>query len=386
MKKKRFEVIQNIPSPYRLHLFKEMWRQLASVGVDFHVNFMSEGHSQRPDSWRNPQIDFPHQYWRDYGVRTHHFNPGLIAYIRKCAPDYLLVGSPFDTFTSIITSWMCPANMRCAWVEGQTKTPGQMNGFKGAFKRIVLSKYPLVGVPGSDGARYFAMHQALTRRRMPRPIMLPNLIDETRFRVRSDWSTDDIDKMRDYCGVDEAYTKLCIIPARLDAVKGLVEFVEKLSPQMIKGWKIVIMGQGPLKDEIIAKATDIGIVDNLRIFDYVPYLEMPKFYAAADLFLLPSKHDPNPLSVVEALHSGLPIALSDRAGNIEEAVSERCNGWRLPVLNSDLYRTVLEEVFATPIEALRKMGRHSKEDNARFWDSKKSVANFLKELIGVSIS
>ena len=121
--KKRFEVIQNIPSPYRLHLFREMWRQLASIGVDFHVDFMSEGHSERPDSWRNPPIEFPHQYWKDYGFRTHHFNPGLIAYIRQCAPDYLLVGSPFDTFTSIIASWMCSANSRTnAWRQGFVQT------------------------------------------------------------------------------------------------------------------------------------------------------------------------------------------------------------------------------------------------------------------------
>ena len=379
---KRFEVIQNIPSPYRLHLFKEMWRQLGAMGVDFHVNFMSEGHSERPDSWRNPQIEFPHSYWKDYGLKTHHFNPGMIAHVRKYAPDYLLVGSPFDTFTSIVVAWMCPAKVRCTWVEGQTKTPGEMHGLKGAFKRLVLSKYPLVGVPGSDGAEYFALHQALTKRKMPRPIMLPNLIDEKRFRVRSDWPTEDIAKMRKYCGADNSHTKICIIPARLDAVKGLVEFVEMLSPEMISGWLIVIMGQGPLKNEIIAKAAERGVGENIKIFDYVPYAEMPKFYAAADLFLLPSMHDPNPLSVVEALHSGLPIALSDRAGNVEEAVTENRNGWRLPVLCADSYKAVLKSVFETSAETLRDMGRCSKQENAVFWDTEKSVANFLEEMMG----
>lgn len=379
---KRFEVIQNIPSPYRLHLFKEMWRQLGAMGIDFHVNFMSEGHAARPDSWRNPQIEFPHSYWNDYGFKTHHFNPGLIAHVRKCAPDYLLVGSPFDTFTSIFAAWMCPAKVRCTWVEGQTKTPGEMHGLKGAFKRLVLSKYPLVGVPGSDGAEYFAMHQALTKRKMPRPIMLPNLIDEKRFIVRSDWPTEDIAKMRKYCGADNSHTKICIITARLDAVKGLVEFVEMLSPGMIRGWVIVIMGQGPLKNEIIAKAAERGVGENIKIFDYVPYAEMPKFYAAADLFLLPSRHDPNPLSVVEALHSGLPIALSDRAGNVEEAVTENRNGWRLPVLCADSYKAVLKGIFETSAETLRGMGRCSKLENAVFWDTEKSIANFLGEMMG----
>ena len=54
---------------------------------------------------------------------------------------------------------------------------------------------------------------------------------------------------------------------------------------------------------------------------------MPKYYAASDLFLLPSIHDPNPLSVVEALHSGLAVAISDRCGNVEEGVMDGDNGF-----------------------------------------------------------
>ena len=42
MSKRRFEIVHNIASPYRLHMFGEMRRQLAERGIDFHVNFMSD--------------------------------------------------------------------------------------------------------------------------------------------------------------------------------------------------------------------------------------------------------------------------------------------------------------------------------------------------------
>jgi glycosyltransferase involved in cell wall biosynthesis len=125
-----------------------------------------------------------------------------------------------------------------------------------------------------------------------------------------------------------------------------------------------------------------GFSQHLSILDYVPYEDMPKYYAAADIMLLPSLYDPNPLSVVEALHSALPIALTNRAGNVEEAVTEGRNGWVLPVLDQDAFARKLRSVFSTPIAQLRKMGEHSKAENALFWSTQSAVRNFF-EAIGV---
>ena len=107
---------------------------------------------------------------------------------------------------------------------------------------------------------------------------------------------------------------------------------------------------------------------------------MPKYYASADLFVLPSRHDPNPLSVVEALHSGLPVAVSEMAGNVEEAVAENRNGWVLPVNDSLLFAAKLKDIFNTPIERLQKMGVVSHKENATFWNTRASVSRFLDAL------
>ena len=374
-----FHVIQNIPSPYRLHLFTEMYRQLSNAGVQFHVHFMSDmsrGHDERPLSWRNPKIDFPHTYWRDYGFKHYHFNPGLIHHLRKVRPDFLLVGCPFDTFTSILAAWMCPAGVRCTWSEGNTKTPGVMTGFKGWLKRAVFSKYEYVGVPGSDAAKYIALHQAYTKLSMPKPLMLPNLIDETRFRPRDKWNRDEIESIRDGLGV-KPHELLAITPARLDHSKGLIEYLSLLTPEMINVWRIVIFGQGVLKEALLKLIRERGIDGRVTIKDYVAYSEMPKYYAASDLFVLPSNSDPNPLSVIEALHSGLPVVVSEKTGNVEEAVSEGKNGWVLPVSDKNRYAQVLKDVFSSSPESLRGKGRYSYLENARFWSTSESVNNFL---------
>ena len=380
---KRFEVVQNIPSPYRLHLFREMHRQLNSMGIAFHVNFMSDmsrGHDERPLSWRNPQIDFPHVYWKDYGIGQYHFNPSMIHYLRKNKPDYLLVGSTFDTFTSWAASFLCKTGVRCAWSEGNTKTTGEMGGVRGWIKRTIFSQYPLVGVAGSDCAKYINLHQKRTSRRMPKAIFLPNLIDETRFRPRQNWNVDEIQDIRMRLGaIDDV--RICVIPARLEKVKGLIEFISLLTPDMVNGWRIIIMGQGPLRGEIEKIITERRLSNFIKILDFVPYDDMPKVYAASDLFLLPSLCDRNPLSVVEALHSGLPIALSKMAGNVEEAVTPGVNGWALRVDDKTAFAEQLKEMFATPRVKLRNMGEKSYEVNSKFWVTKDAVSKFLNEII-----
>lgn len=360
---KKFVAVMNIPSPYRLHLLGELARQLEAKGIDFHCHFMNRGHKDRPKSWLNPKIPFKHTYWRNFGPDQHEFNPGLILKLMFDRPDWLLLGGVFDTFTNIALSIVARAGTKICWLEGNTKTPGRLTGPLGWFKRALMGRCQFAAVPSSDAAKYIGLHQALTKKQMPKPVYLPNLVDETRF-----------------CRVEhvERVEKICLIPARLEPVKGLVPFFELLTAEMLEGWKIRLMGQGPLKAEIESTLEKRGIREFVEIVDYVPYDEMPQYYAAADLLLLPSLYDPNPLSVIEALHTGLAVAVSSQAGNVEEAVTEGKNGWVLPVLDQEAFAAKLRAVFAADREVLKKMGEVSKRENSRFWNTKQAIARFVE--------
>ena len=379
-KRPRYEMIMNIPAPYRLPLFRELHRQMAERGVDFTVHFMNRGHKDRPKSWLNPVIGVPHEYWTNIGPDQHEFNPGLVLKMIFNPPEWLELGSPYDTFTCILLALFCRAKHVVMGLEGNTKTPGKMDGFIGRFKRFVICRATQFHTPGSDGVRFFDMHRSRTTKKLAPCAILPNVIEESRFHTRDEYVAEEIRELRAVrfgAGEDE---RGCLIPARLEPVKGLVPFFKLLSPEMLRGWKIVVLGQGPLKSEIEAVLEKRGITRFVKILDYVPYDEMPKCYAAADLVLLPSIYDPNPLTCVEALHSGLPLALSCMAGNVEEAVTEGKNGWVLPVMDTESYRETLKSIFSTPVERLRGMGRISKEVNARYWITSEAVTRFLDSI------
>ena len=151
-------------------------------------------------------------------------------------------------------------------------------------------------------------------------------MDERRFLPRWQLPEDVWKGARNELGV-ASDDLVALWPARLVPVKGVLEFLSIIDRGLLSGWKVVILGQGPPEVEIQKLIQSKGLDSQVFVRPYLAYEKMPCVYATADLFLLPSLYDPNPLSVVEALHSGLPILVSSSIGNYPEACYPERNGW-----------------------------------------------------------
>lgn len=95
-------------------------------------------------------------------------------------------------------------------------------------------------------------------------------------------------------------------------------------------------------------------VGSLRLADHVRFLgdvgDMPSFYRSVDVFVLPSLSEGFPLTVLEAMASGLPVVATD-VGGTKEAVRDGVDGRivapgnsasleeaLIPLLNSEVLR------------------------------------------------
>lgn len=386
MGKQTFEIVHNIPSPYRLHLFAALARELEKRDTGMFVHFFSRGHRDRPDSWRNPAIAFPHRFWRDYGLRWRgidaHFNPGLVLHLLKKPADFLLVGGPWDTPTGLLVSLLGRRKTGITWIEGNARTPGRIHGLLGAYKRTILGRYDFTVVPGDEGRRYVDL--LMGQRRSPRPavVILPNLVDETRFQPGWLMPVEAKTCVRESLGIgpDERFA---IWPARLEPVKGILGFLSVVDPHMLAGWKIVIIGEGSQQAAIEELIKQRGLEPRVSLKKNLPYAEMPKLYAAADLFVLASQYDPNPLSVVEAMHSGLPLLLSNRVGNFPEALAEGDNGWGFEPDAPDLLAAAAAKALSASADQLAEMGRQSKSRALKFWCTDTAISSFV-DSIGIT--
>lgn len=73
--------------------------------------------------------------------------------------------------------------------------------------------------------------------------------------------------------------------------------------------KLLIIGDGPLKDELEKKTCDLGIPNNVIFAGIMANPE--KYYSAMDCFVLPSLYEGLPVVGVEAQINGVPLILSD---------------------------------------------------------------------------
>jgi glycosyltransferase involved in cell wall biosynthesis len=80
---------------------------------------------------------------------------------------------------------------------------------------------------------------------------------------------------------------------------------------------LLVAGDGMDNDRYIASESS---VPGVRFAGFVQPAVLPELYAIADVLVFPTHGDPNGLVVEEALAAGLPVIVSDAAGDIEARV------------------------------------------------------------------
>jgi len=81
--------------------------------------------------------------------------------------------------------------------------------------------------------------------------------------------------------------------------------------------KLVIAGEGESRAELERLIADLGLSESVRLLGLVDHRNLPRYYHAADLFVLPSRLEAFPTVAVEALASGLRVVSADHPGGVE---------------------------------------------------------------------
>lgn len=107
--------------------------------------------------------------------------------------------------------------------------------------------------------------------------------------------------------------------SRLDFQKGIDIMIEVATKALTKNPNVVfaVAGTGPLADEVEGWAANAGISERFRFLGSVSDVE--NYLALADVFLLTSRWEALPISIVEAFRAGLPVIATD-CGGVKELV------------------------------------------------------------------
>jgi glycosyltransferase involved in cell wall biosynthesis len=89
--------------------------------------------------------------------------------------------------------------------------------------------------------------------------------------------------------------------------------------------KLVVIGEGPLLKQLEAQALDLAIDKIVHFVGRKSNDELPFWYSAADVFVLPSLREGTPLALLEALSCEVPVIVS-RAGGMVKVIEDGKNG------------------------------------------------------------
>jgi UDP-glucose:(heptosyl)LPS alpha-1,3-glucosyltransferase len=125
--------------------------------------------------------------------------------------------------------------------------------------------------------------------------------------------------------------------------KGLAQFIRALAQPAIAEEKIfgLIVGKDKLSKKYEALATQLGIRE--RVIFTGGVADTRPFYAASDVFVLPTMYEPFGLVCLEAMAAGLPVITSTTAG-AAELVRDGVNGYVCDALDTAAIANAIKNI------------------------------------------
>lgn len=146
---------------------------------------------------------------------------------------------------------------------------------------------------------------------------------------------------------------------RMRPYKGLPILIDAMA--RIEG-TLVLVGRGEIEAEVRAKIKGEGMEDRVVLAGDVPSADLPGYYRAADLFVLPSidKSEAFGLAMIEAMHCGLPV-ISTRLGTGTSHVNhDGVTGLEVPAGDAGELARAIHWVLGHP-DSARRMGEAARE-------------------------
>jgi GalNAc-alpha-(1->4)-GalNAc-alpha-(1->3)-diNAcBac-PP-undecaprenol alpha-1,4-N-acetyl-D-galactosaminyltransferase len=146
--------------------------------------------------------------------------------------------------------------------------------------------------------------------------IIPNPIDEIILSVRKDYSERE---------------NVILTVGRLDANKNQRLLIEAFANLNVVNWKLVIVGDGILREEYIKLTSSLGISDKV---DFVGNISnVSDYYNKAKIFVFTSQSEGFPNALLEAMSFGLPCISTDCPSGPSEIIKNNENGYLIEVNN-----------------------------------------------------
>ncbi len=306
-----------MPSPYTRDLFAAM----ASDGrLDIKVFYME---LSAPDThWQDEELPpfarvMPGQWRNVLGGRVH-TNPGALEGVLDCKPEVVVVAGYSSITSQRLMRGLTKAGVPWVfWGESPGMRP------RGVVRPLLRYMAMRPVIRRAHGVAAIGSRAQRTYRQLcgdGRPVdNIPYCCDMSPFAKAS---AGRIPGSR--AGVRFLYCGQLIDRKGVDLLlAGFIALAEE-RPEV----ELDLVGTGPMEQELKRRAA--ALEKRVRFHGFQPVELLPTYFADADIFVLPSRHDGWGVVVNQAIAAGLPVICSDAVGAADDLVEVDGNGLIVP--------------------------------------------------------
>ncbi len=329
--KQRLLIVQNRPTQFDMPLYKQMWESgdwdLMVIYSDADRRDVMDSELGRSPRWDHVPAEADRGIYLNAAQRKN--VKSLVEQIGAYEPDLVVLCGYYPRLHAQLVGPLKRRGLNVGLRSDNTLTHSSFLGWKGLVKRVLLpfwlARYDTWHPVGSLARQY--LEKISLRERPVYPF--PYAVDVDWFEKQSAQFSSERDEHRARLGLSpDHFVVLGIMKwhPREDPLTLLRAFLALHDRH--RNARLVLIGDGPLRDEVMATAREIG--DAVLLPGYQPYSKLPMFYAVSDVFVHPPVDEPWGVSVQEALACGLPVVVAENVGARFDLLLDSVTGWTFP--------------------------------------------------------
>lgn len=326
---KRLLIVQDVPTQFDMPLYNYLAEHADFELTVIYTQVQQSGVSSiDPEIGRAPQWDHIERevYDRiDLDQQLVGRPVEVVDLISSKAPDLVVLSGYYPPLHRKLAGHLKKRGFRIGLRSDNTLQHSNFRGIKGLAKQIVLPvwlrRYDSWHPVGTLAARYL---ETMSRSCRPSHLFSYN-VDNEWFLLQSTKHSQQRQKLLGEIGFSDGdFIVLGIMKwhEREDPLT-LINAFSALSKHCANA-RLILAGDGPLRDIVEERLADLP--GNVHMPGYLPYTQLPKYYALADVFVHPAPDEPWGVSVNEAMACGVPVVASNAVGAAVDLVDEGVTG------------------------------------------------------------
>jgi glycosyltransferase involved in cell wall biosynthesis len=258
---------------------------------------------------------------------------------------------------------------------------GLRAGLRGQWLKLIYGRFAAFLYVGQANKAYFQLHGVPERKLF----FSPHAVDNERFFAQAQIAREEAAQWKSSLGIAPA-RKVVLFAGKFEPKKRPRDLVAAFKQAQLADTTLLLVGNGV--QEAVLRQDAAGRAD-IVFAPFQNQTQMPRTYATADVFVLPSfgSEETWGLAVNEAMCLGRPIIVSDLVGCAQDLVKNHRNGLVFPAGDVAALMAALREAFADP-DRLRTWGVQSREiiQNYNYAHATQGLREALAEVLSSVVS